>query len=383
MSIFDKFFTKFAYKFNKGYPDMNNDQDVLLLESLISETVGYKFKLKEAKKPFEYLSPEAQKLGKELIKSLNLEDDEIIANAKNRIIVYTDRPRQDIFKALADLGYEKDQITGSSAGGFRTPEGIEIIHKAQTSIGNAGLDNEDIVVRQVNEHVELYGPINVVFKGDNKTLKYEGVTEAEGVGRDTGDNKKADIRLQSSEGVIPISIKKDGPFRWSSAMKSHGDIYHKIMGDAYPSKKFPEGKRDDLKLVADKENPRLLKMINPENDLPYGRIHVINAPGLDFESMAFGSDKSIVVQRTFDDNDFTMEGDTLTIKATKVYDKVSDFEDGDVPIIQFERNASKATQKDGYTGRGITIRTVPISIKNKSTSRANNLTIDYNDLNLK
>ena len=47
MSIFDKFFTKFAYKFDKGYPDMNNDQDVLLLESLISETVGYKFKLSE------------------------------------------------------------------------------------------------------------------------------------------------------------------------------------------------------------------------------------------------------------------------------------------------------------------------------------------------
>jgi len=47
MSIFDKFFTKFAYKFDKGYPDMNNDQDVLLLESLISEVVGYKFKLSE------------------------------------------------------------------------------------------------------------------------------------------------------------------------------------------------------------------------------------------------------------------------------------------------------------------------------------------------
>jgi len=47
MSIFDKFFTKFAYKFNKGYPDMNNDQDVLLLESLISETIGEKFKLFE------------------------------------------------------------------------------------------------------------------------------------------------------------------------------------------------------------------------------------------------------------------------------------------------------------------------------------------------
>mgnify|MGYP003678455461 FL=1 len=47
MSIFDKFFTKFAYKFDKGYPDMNNDQDVLLLESLISEAIGEKFSLEE------------------------------------------------------------------------------------------------------------------------------------------------------------------------------------------------------------------------------------------------------------------------------------------------------------------------------------------------
>ncbi len=48
MSIFDKFFTKFAYKFDKGYPDMNNDQDVLLLESLISEAIDEKFSLEEA-----------------------------------------------------------------------------------------------------------------------------------------------------------------------------------------------------------------------------------------------------------------------------------------------------------------------------------------------
>ena len=48
MNIFDKFFTKFSYKFDKGYPDMNNDQDVLLLESLISEAIGEKFSLKEA-----------------------------------------------------------------------------------------------------------------------------------------------------------------------------------------------------------------------------------------------------------------------------------------------------------------------------------------------
>ena len=47
MDIFDKFFTKFAYKFEKGYPDMGNPTDVSLLESLINEAIGEKFKLFE------------------------------------------------------------------------------------------------------------------------------------------------------------------------------------------------------------------------------------------------------------------------------------------------------------------------------------------------
>jgi hypothetical protein len=48
MDIFDKFFKKFAYKFNKGYPDMNNNQDILLLESLLNE-LDIPFQLGEVK----------------------------------------------------------------------------------------------------------------------------------------------------------------------------------------------------------------------------------------------------------------------------------------------------------------------------------------------
>jgi hypothetical protein len=40
MDIFNKFFTKFAYKFDKGYPDMKNAQDIQLLESLLSNILG-------------------------------------------------------------------------------------------------------------------------------------------------------------------------------------------------------------------------------------------------------------------------------------------------------------------------------------------------------
>lgn len=38
--VFNKFFIKFAYKFDKGYPDMNNEQDILLLEKLLGDVLG-------------------------------------------------------------------------------------------------------------------------------------------------------------------------------------------------------------------------------------------------------------------------------------------------------------------------------------------------------
>ena len=40
MDALDRFLNRVAYKFDKGYPDMNNEQDILLLESLLSEVLG-------------------------------------------------------------------------------------------------------------------------------------------------------------------------------------------------------------------------------------------------------------------------------------------------------------------------------------------------------
>ena len=43
MDVLDKFFIQYAYKFPKGYPDMNNDQDVLLLETLLDQLILLEF----------------------------------------------------------------------------------------------------------------------------------------------------------------------------------------------------------------------------------------------------------------------------------------------------------------------------------------------------
>ena len=47
MDFLITYLNSIAYKFPKGYPDMNDDQDILLLESLISEVIGEEFSLEE------------------------------------------------------------------------------------------------------------------------------------------------------------------------------------------------------------------------------------------------------------------------------------------------------------------------------------------------
>jgi hypothetical protein len=45
--MFDKFLNSISHKFPKGYPDMNNEQDILLLETLINKVLGENVELNE------------------------------------------------------------------------------------------------------------------------------------------------------------------------------------------------------------------------------------------------------------------------------------------------------------------------------------------------
>ena len=49
MDVLDKFLYSVAYKFPKGYPDINNEQDILMLENLLKER-GISLSIKEGTK---------------------------------------------------------------------------------------------------------------------------------------------------------------------------------------------------------------------------------------------------------------------------------------------------------------------------------------------
>ena len=117
MNVFDKFFRKFAYKFDKGYPDMKNEQDILLLESLVSKILGEEIILEKELEWID-LSGASRKYYR-----LTVIDDKIkkgepfkLENGKEEVLMYTDEDYSDLFsnQKVEDI----KRIGGSSINSF-------------------------------------------------------------------------------------------------------------------------------------------------------------------------------------------------------------------------------------------------------------------------
>ena len=105
MDLLNKFFQRYSYKFSKGYPDMNNEQDILLLENLLSN-LGVEVELTELKKlPYDILTDEAKEVAQKLIKILNISQDQIQPSSPNNIVVYDDFRSQLIDKLENNGGF--------------------------------------------------------------------------------------------------------------------------------------------------------------------------------------------------------------------------------------------------------------------------------------
>ena len=116
MDILEKFLRNISYKFPKGYPDITDAQDMLMLEGLLKE-MG--IELNEAtQKPFDNLSPEAQEFAKTISQKIDLPLTNFFSNTKDRILLRAPEgtPRAQIAsqieKAFPELTRKK--IVGST-----------------------------------------------------------------------------------------------------------------------------------------------------------------------------------------------------------------------------------------------------------------------------
>jgi hypothetical protein len=264
---------------------------------------------------------------KELTK-LGYKDEDIVPITKSKIkLLVPAKERMNVINTLVDkLKYTWDKdIKGSSIGGVIAKDGETVIipkPKEKQGGGSAGLGNESFLANKIKSTVEeVGGPITVVVKGDNgKSIRFNGVTDAEEAGRDTAGNKKSDIRLLAGSKVVGnLSLKQKNASMWESADKRYKDLMIKLV------EKLLKKPYKNLGLTkTDKKD--IYRLYNPSTGQEYSGIIITDLDNKDMASIVFGSDKpqTVVVKETFDESDFTLNSKVLTISVDNLATSLED-----------------------------------------------------------
>jgi hypothetical protein len=385
MDVLEKFLHSIAYKFPKGYPDMKNEQDISILYEEF-EKIG--IDLKEAKRPFEKLSPKAQEVALDISQKLSIPKENILSDSANRILILTDDSRPAILRKLVDMGFERDpNIKGSSQGGVKSPEGIEVILKPLSGQGaqSAGKVNEASFNDLINNKIaENGGPITVILKSSKKNIKIPNVQSAKDASVEGATEfAKADTQLLDPTGkvVANISLKKRDAIRWeSSKSRPIGgvNIFKSFIDKVGIVGSEDEVGEFDNVVLYPLDRQGKYKLYNPQTNQTLSKVVIKNTPEDVLEQVVFGKDnpKTIVVKETFEGgyDDYIFENEILTINCYLIYDDISDIEGTfDEPIFAFSNHIGQAY--------GIEFRSFSKGLIYKDDSlKGSSAEIDFNDL---
>lgn len=364
----------------------------IIKENLTKKTLKFRIvKENSTKKPFSSLSQRAQEVGKELMKLLSINEEDILYSTLNRLILLSDQPRSKIFQQLTDLGYIRDfSIPGSSQGGFKTEDNIQIIVKPKSGQGlqSAGKQNEVDFNSLIDTHIQKNNgdPITITFKGNGKVLTYKDVAkalDASTSGATEFDKSDTDLLDISGNLIVGISLKKRNAVRWESSKR-------RPIGDVNIFKSFIEkvgkiGSDDEIGkfenvILTPLEQKGKYKLTNPETNQVLSKVIIKNTPPSVIENVVFGDtdNKTIVIKETFEGgfSNFSYDEDKslLTINCYKIYTEVSDLMGtDDEPVFAFSNHIGQAF--------GIEFRSFSKGLLYKDNElRGSSTEIDFNEL---
>jgi len=379
MDILDKFFKKFAYKFDKGYPDMNNSQDVLLLESLF-EKLEVEVELTEDKIPNKKETIQAVQ---KIIDTVGTQYDLFAMKSNQNRIGTRGKPSENVFiQAFKDTFGEDIDIKVIPAKQSPNPSnsfnmyqfiagdlGEVNIIASRSEPGGAGKSNEEKFISTLNQLIEQAGGIATIkITSPEYTETFSGinqVVDSSKTGAGKGD--KSDAQFISSNSVkANISLKQDGGFRWASVASTYKDFINKFIQKGI-DKQLPK-----LSLEPNPNSSGKYLMFDPTTGDRVTKVIVPDFPMDDIEGWVFGPEtpKVIVVSRTWKESDFSISGDTITVQASHIYKNLEDLEtEGMDPVFYIAQHVGTST--------GLDFRIVPSKMGNIS---ANARKILYNDV---
>jgi hypothetical protein len=318
--------------------------------------------------------------GIEILKSkLGLTDENFSKISGNRYkLLVPGSERIEYIKkiqAIEDFDYDPS-AKGSSIGAIKYKNSFFVIKPSGAQgRASAGTENEDVLENEIKKYLEL-GVKNVIFKGSNKSYNIPNVTGVTGVGYDVAGGKKADIVITGTGGNYPISIKKDNAGFWESADTRYKELMGKLVakikdGDFSPELVF---KPFIDKLGNEKKGINL--MYNDTTNTKVSGVLITDLPNKEEESIIFGSDKAVVIYRTYTESDFNQQGDNLIITVSKIIENLQDVEEFDLePVLNIRHDSTRSA-----TG-GLRATVQPRNLLYKDGEiTGNKIELSYNDI---
>jgi len=342
MNVITKFLEHYSFRFPKGYPDMNNLEDKALLYEILAELDM----IDEVNGSL--LANEAI----DAIKSkYNFDDTNFkLVSANSFKILIPDgfklsrKGVMDDLQNEPDFKFDEGSIgAGSSLGRLKYKDKVAIYVKFAKGQGSesAGKSNESSFFDLINNNVSE-GPITVILKSDDKTLKFEGITQCRDASVEGAtEYAKADAQLLAGDTVkANISLKKRNAVRWESSKRRLGDVFKNFIDKAL------ENQLGNITLEQIEGSKGKYKLFNTETNKILSKVAIVNTPEELNSETIFGNDnpKTIVVKEDFENySDYTFENGVLTINCYKIYTDVEDVLGTlDEPVFAFSNHIGQA-----------------------------------------
>lgn len=345
MDVVTEFINRISYKFPKGYPDINDQADKALLESLmgLNEEVP---NMSGTKKAVAFIT---QKVGDEYgVKPLPSKPNRLSAPGVKDSKVFVDIIKKTFGEDTDVKVLEPRQ--GSNPSGkfpmfqFDTEDFGQINMLASFSApGGAGKTNEAVFIETLNKLITEAGEsAKIVINSSDYTETFDNITQVEDSSKTgAGKGDKSDAQFLSDGKVIAnISLKQDGGFRWASVSSTFPDFIKTFQEKAFA------GEIDGFEL---KPNPEIKGKYLMYNSKTGDRVTKVVIPDFiedndQIESFVFGPEnpKVIVVSRSWKENDFKLDEDTITVQATHIYKSIDDIEKGGIaPVFTIAQHQNK------------------------------------------
>lgn len=389
MSLIDRTILEWAWMSEKGYPDINNENDLRVFESMFGfdlAEIYNRSKSVAAAQDFAN-SPDAKKInikkftsGKyaNRINSSELKDFEQL---KSLLSKHFDVPSEEIIYHAPGEGLaSKDSVPGFQ---INTEEYGDVYISISTGKkGVGGLSSEAALAKGINDIKEFEETFTVKFTDGKRDAVIKGVSSAKQVGsKQEVEGAKADVALYDSSGTVigNISVKEDGrtssSFRWASVNNSKTPFRAAFVNKALKDESFPiDLKRTGHYLDTD-ASPKY-QMFKQGTDERITMVVVEDAPTDANEDYLFGTDqpKTIIATRSFKESDFEFNENSkvLIINCSSLYTDISQIQDTEV------EPAFIVTQHQKQTF-GLDFRIVPQGMTNFGP-KARGIRIKYTDV---